>query len=145
MSPGGHAIDTVAATAKLRILVGVPAPTERGRVSAILRADGHHVIEVADARELRAKLEYLERTGARPDVIICAGILAEEDDPALTMRLSDAEAAPPVLLLPAGGWLSTASRAQRLGASAVLPDLSALRRVRAILQRDRPATDPPAD
>jgi DNA-binding NtrC family response regulator len=145
MSPGGHAIDQVAASAKLRILLGVPCPAERGRVSAILRDDGHLVIEAADARELRTKLDDLEHAGARPDVIICAGILAEGDDPALAMRLSDMDAAPPVLLLPAGGWLATASRAQRLGASAVLPDLPALHRVRAILQRDRPVTDPPTD
>lgn len=145
MSPGGHDIDNVSASTKLRILIGVPSPAERARVSAILRADGHLVIEVADARELRTRLDDMEQAGARPDVIICAGILAESDDPALAMRLSDIDAAPPVLLLPAGGWLSTASRAQRLGASAVLPDLPALHRVRAILQRDRPVANPPTD
>jgi CheY-like chemotaxis protein len=122
------------ASEKLSILVGVPDPVERSRVSELLRADGHRVVEVADAREMQSRLDELVRAGAGPDAIVCAGLLADEDDPVLATRLADANTTRALLLLPAGGWLSTASRAQRLGARAVLPDLPALHRVRELLR-----------
>jgi CheY-like chemotaxis protein len=95
MTSGARETGGTTAPDQLRILVGVPTAAERGRVSAILRAEGHHITEVADARELRAKLDELERAGKPPDVIICAGILAENDDPVLTMRLAGNQTAPP--------------------------------------------------
>jgi DNA-binding NtrC family response regulator len=116
--------------AGLSILVGVPDAGERARVSAMLRAEGHAVIEAADARAMRARLDELDRAGG-PDAIVCAGLLAEHDDSALAARLSSVSST--LILLPAGGLLSTASRAQRLGASAVLPDVPALRRLRELL------------
>jgi hypothetical protein len=98
-------------TERLSVLVGVPDPTERARVSALLRAQGHEVIEAGDAGEM-----------------------AESEDPALAARLASTDVARAVILLPSGGLLSTASRAQRLGASAVLPGVSALHRLRELLR-----------
>jgi hypothetical protein len=118
----------------LSILVGVPDTEVRARVSALLRSEGHHVVEAADAREMQIRLDELEAGGGTgPDAIVCAGLLADKDDPALAARLADPAVARALILLPAGGLLSTASRAQRLRASAVLPDVPALRRVREVL------------
>ena len=119
---------------RLSILVGVPDAAERARVSALLRAEGHDVIEAGDAREMRLRLDELAGSGLGPDAIVCAGLLAEKDDPVLAARLASPDAARAVILLSTGGMLSTASRAQRLGASAVLPSVSALRRLRALLE-----------
>ena len=99
-----------------------------------MRAEGHDVIEAGDAREMRLRLDELAGSGLGPDAIVCAGLLAEKDDPALATRLASPDVARAVILLPSGGLLSTASRAQRLGASAVLPSGSALRRLRALLE-----------
>jgi CheY-like chemotaxis protein len=128
---------TTGATARLSVLVGVPDATERARVSALLRAEGHRVLEAKDAHELQLRLDELAADGASPDAIVCAGLLAEKEDPALAARLASPEVARAVILLPAGGMLSTASRAQRLGASAVLPSVSALHRLRELLQSTR--------
>ncbi len=118
----------------LSILVGVPDPGERARVSALLRSEGHRVLEAADAREMQARLDELEAGGGHgPDAIVCAGLLADDDDPSLSARLARPAVARALILLPAGGLLSTASRAQRLRASAVLPDVPALRRLRELL------------
>ncbi len=115
------------------MLLGVPDAAERARMSAVLRAEGHEVVEAADARQMQARLDELAKDGAAPDAIVCAGLLAENDDPALAARLSSPEVARAVILLPSGGLLSTASRAQRLAAAAVLPNVSALRRLRELL------------
>jgi hypothetical protein len=102
-------------------------------VSALLRGEGHDVVEAADAAEMQARLDELEAEGGNgPDAIVCAGLLAEEDNPRLAARLA-AVATRALFLLPVGGLLSTASRAQRLGAAAVLPDVPALRRLRELL------------
>jgi CheY-like chemotaxis protein len=120
----------------LSILVGVPDAKERARVSALLRSEGHHVVEAADAREMQARLDELKAAdGGGPDAIVCAGLMAEHDDPRLAARLASPTAARALILLSAGGLLSTASRAQRLHASAVLPDVPALRRLRELLSR----------
>jgi CheY-like chemotaxis protein len=126
------------AGAHLSILVGIPDPNQRERVNALLRSEGHVVVEAADAREMGARLDELRdgKDGAF-DAIVCAGLLAEEDDPALAARLVNPSVARALILLPAGGLLSTASRAQRLGASAVLPDAPSLRRLREILSDGR--------
>ena len=118
---------------RLSVLVGVPDTAERARVTALLRAEGYDVIEAANAREMQVRLDELAGGGLGPDAIVCAGLLAEKDDPALTARLASADAARAVVLLPSGGLLSTASRAQRLGASAVLPNVQALARLRELL------------
>jgi hypothetical protein len=122
------------ATSCLTVLVGVPDPAERLRVSTLLRNEGHRVIEAADVHEMRTRLDELSTAdGSGPDAIVCAGLLAERDDPGLAARLAEPAVARALILLPAGGLLSTAARAQRLGASAVLPDVPALRRLRQLL------------
>jgi hypothetical protein len=121
----------------LSILVGVPDPRERARVTALLRSEGHFVLEAANAHEMQARLDELAASdGGGPDAIVCAGLLAEDDNPGLAARLARLEAARALILLPSGGLLSTASRAQRLRASAVLPDVPALRRLRELLAVD---------
>jgi hypothetical protein len=117
----------------LSILVGVPDPGERARVSGLLRSEGHFVLEAASAQEMQTRLDELAAGDGGPDAIVCAGLLAEDDNPSLAARLSRLEAARALILLPSGGLLSTASRAQRLRASAVLPDVPALRRLRELL------------
>jgi len=129
-----HDPPATATTERLSVLVGVPDPTERARVSALLRAQGHEVIEAGDAGEMRARLDELMGGGASPDAIVCAGLMAESEDPALAARLASTKVARAVILLPSGGLLSTASRAQRVGASAVLPGVSALHRLRELLR-----------
>lgn len=122
--------------AALTVLVGVPDAEQRQRVSRLLREDGHIVVEAANTVEMRTRLDELaagDRGG--PDAIVCAGLLAERDDPHLATRLAEPAIARALVLLPSGGMLATASRAQRLGASAVLPDVPALARLRELLAR----------
>jgi CheY-like chemotaxis protein len=117
--------------ARLTVLVGVPDVVERARVSSLLRDEGHDVVEAGSAMEMQARLDELSADGGSgPDAIVCAGLLAERDDPGLAARLAEPAVARALILLPAGGLLSTASRAQRLHASAVLPNVPALRRLR---------------
>jgi hypothetical protein len=123
--------------AGLAVLVGIPDPLERARVSALLRHEGHFVLEAADAGEMHCRLDQLAGDGQAPDAIVCAGLLADHDDPALAARLAEPAVARALILLPKGGLLATAARAQRLRASAVLPDVPALRRLRELL--DAPA------
>jgi CheY-like chemotaxis protein len=119
----------------LTVLVGVPDPAERARVSTVLRHEGHRVVEATSADDMQARLDELAGAdGSGPDAIVCAGLLAERDDPGLAARLAEPSVARALILLPAGGLLSTASRAQRLNASAVLPDAPALRRLRDLLE-----------
>lgn len=122
---------------RLSILVGVPDMEERARIAALLRSEGHAVVEAADAREMGARLDELT-AGDGLDAIVCAGLLAEKSDPALAARLAAAAATRALVLLPAGSMLGTASRAQRLGAAAVLPDVPALRKLRSLLSAPLP-------
>lgn len=117
---------------RLSVLVGVPDAAERARIAALLRAEGHAVVEAADAHEMGARLDELAGGGG-PDAIVCAGLLAEKSDAALAARLASPATTRALVLLPAGSMLGTASRAQRLGASAVLPDVPALRKLRDLL------------
>jgi hypothetical protein len=119
---------------RLSVLLGIPDAGERARVRTLLRSEGYLVIEAASAREMQLRLDELA-SGAisGPDAIVCAGLLAEENDPRLAARLASPAIARALILLPSGGMLATASRAQRLRASAVLPDALALRRLRALL------------
>jgi CheY-like chemotaxis protein len=122
----------------LAILVGVPDPVERARISALLRGEGHFVLEAADAGEMLTRLDELAAgDGKGADAIVCAGLLADDDDPRLAARLAEPAVARALVLLPKGGLLATASRAQRLGASAVLPNVPALRRLRDLLAAAR--------
>ncbi len=123
--------------ASLAVLVGIPDVTERARVSTLLRNEGYVVLEAATAREMQTRLDELAGNGQGPDAIVCAGLLADTDDPVLAARLAQPAVARALILLPKGGLLSTAARAQRLRASAVLPDAPALRRLRELL--DAPA------
>jgi hypothetical protein len=120
----------------LAVLVGIPDATERARVSTLLRHEGHVVLEAADAGEMQIRLDELAGGGQGPDAIVCAGLLADHDDPALAARLTEPAVARALILLPKGGLLSTAARAQRLRASAVLPDAPALRRLRELLDAE---------
>ena len=92
------------------------------------------MIEAADARAMRARPAELEGgDGAAPDAFVCAGLLANDDDTELGARPAAHDRA--LIMLPAGGLLSTAVRAQRLHASAVLPDAPSRRRLRSILAK----------
>jgi CheY-like chemotaxis protein len=123
----------------LSVLVGIPDAAERARVSALLRSEGYRVLEAQDTREMQRRLDELAQGGASPDASVCAGLLAEKDDPALAARLASPEVARAVILLPSDGLLATATRAQRLAASAVLPSVSALHRLRELLGSPRSA------
>lgn len=125
MSPDDLAND------RLSVLVGIPDADRRDRVIALLHGEGHSVVEATSALQMASRLD--EGTGF--DAIICAGLLSEQDDPALAARLANPAVARALILLPSGGLLSTASRAQRLHASAVLPSASSLHRLREMLSR----------
>jgi CheY-like chemotaxis protein len=116
---------------QLSVLVGIPDAEQRAGVIALLQGEGYAVAEAADAQEMRARLDQAARTGF--DAIVCAGLLSEKDDPVLAARLANPNVARALILLPSGGLLSTASRAQRLGASAVLPNAEKLLRLRELL------------
>lgn len=118
----------------LSVLVGIPNPDQRAQVIALLRREGHAVVEANDAGEMASRLD--EATGF--DAIVCAGLLSEKDDPVLAQRLTNPAIARALILLSSGGLLSTASRAQRLQASAVLPNADGLHHLRELLARDLP-------
>jgi hypothetical protein len=113
------------------VLVGVPNAEERARIASLLRTAGYSVVEAADAQEMGARLDEIGPPGF--DAIVCAGILSERDDPVLASRLANASADRALVLLPSGGLLSTATRAQRLGASVVWPRSDSLHRLRELL------------
>jgi DNA-binding NtrC family response regulator len=124
---------------QLSVLVGIPDAEQRAKVIALLQGEGHSVVAAADAHEMGARLDESDQRGF--DAIVCAGLLSEKDDPDLAARLSKADKARALILLPAGGLLSTASRAQRLGASAVLPNADRLLRLRELLSHGGTASD----
>lgn len=117
---------------RLSILVGIPDADKRADVIALLKREGHAVVEASSAPEMAARLDEARDF----DAIVCAGLLSEKDDPALAARLTNPAIARALILLPAGGLLSTASRAHRLRASAVLPNTDSLHRLRELLSRD---------
>jgi CheY-like chemotaxis protein len=120
---------------RLSVLVGIPNADQRARVIALLQSEGHLVVEAASIGEMGARLD--EVAGGGFDAIVCAGLLSEKDDPVLAERLTNPAIARSLILLPSGGLLSTASRAQRLRASAVLPNTDGLHRLRELLSGDR--------
>jgi DNA-binding NtrC family response regulator len=125
-------------TDRLSVLVGIPDADRRAKVIALLQKEGHLVVEATSVREMGERLDEAEQRGF--DAIVCAGLLSDKDDPALAERLTNPYIARALILLPSGGLLSTASRAQRLRASAVLPNADGLHRLRELLSRELPRT-----
>ncbi len=123
---------TDTSTDRLSVLVGIPDANQRTKVIALLQKEGHLVVEATNIGEMALRLDE----GKGFDAIVCAGLLSEKDDPALAERLTNPAIARALILLPSGGLLSTASRAQRLHASAVLPSADNLRRLRELLSRN---------
>lgn len=119
---------------KLSVLVGIPDAEQRAKVVALLRREGHSVVEASDAQEMGARLDATDKGGF--DAIVCGGLLSEKDDSALAARLANPDLTRALVLLTSGGLLSTATRAQRLGASAVLPNADRLVRLRELLSRN---------
>ena len=120
----------------LAILVGAPDPLLRQRLTSALRLRGHEVLEAADAQDVRDRLaEHADRTDRPLDLILCGGLFAEKDDPELAQRLTSQRVARALVLIPAGGFLSTATRAQRLAANAVVAELSAVEDLLEILAK----------
>jgi DNA-binding NtrC family response regulator len=124
------------ASGRLCILVGAPDPVLRERLVSALRRQGHEVLEAADARDVRTRLdENAERTGKPLDLILCGGLFAEKEDPELARRLTSTAVTRALVLIPSGGILSTATRAQRLGATAVMPELPVEKYLEEILRK----------
>jgi DNA-binding NtrC family response regulator len=120
----------------LSILVGAPDPLLRQRLASALRLQGHEVLEAADAQNMRLRLdENTERTGKPLDLILCGGLFAEKEDAELAQRLTSPRVTRALVLIPSGGFLSTATRAQRLGATAVLEELPISKNLRDILRK----------
>ncbi len=120
----------------LSILVGAPDPILRERLASALRLQGHEVLEAADAEDMRARLaENTERRGQPLDLILCGGLFAEQEDPELAQRLASPGVTRALVLIPSGGFLSTATRAQRLGATAVMDELPAGKSLWEILRK----------
>jgi DNA-binding NtrC family response regulator len=120
----------------LCILVGAPDPLLRQRLTSALRLQGHEVLEAADAQDMRDRLaEHADRTDKPLDLILCGGLFAEKDDPELAQRLASQRVTRALVLIPAGGLLSTAARAQRLGANAVVGELPVVEDLWEILKK----------
>jgi len=120
----GSDTDTLPTGERLSILVGAPDPRLREKLVSELRRMGHQVLEAGDAQGMRARLaESTDLTGEPLDVILCGGLFAEKEDAELAQRLASPGVTRALILIPAGGMLSTATRAQRLGAAAVMAEL----------------------
>lgn len=131
-----HTEHTVGSNERLAILVGAPDPVLRQRLTSALRLRGHEVLEAGDAQDMRDRLaEHADRTDKPLDLILCGGLFAEKEDPELAQRLTSPEITRALVLIPAGGFLSTAARAQRLGANAVMGELPVVADLREILEK----------
>ena len=120
----------------LAILVGAPDPLLRQRLTSALRLRGHEVLEAANAQDMRDRLtEHADRTDRPLDLILCGGLFAEKEDPELAQRLTSQRVTRALVLIPAGGLLSTAARAQRLGANAVMGELPVVEDLWEILKK----------
>jgi DNA-binding NtrC family response regulator len=136
MSHSTATTDELGGHEHLSILVGAPDPLLRERLASALRLKGHTVLEAADSQAMHLPLdENTERTGKPLDLILCGGLFAEKEDPALAQRLTSPGVTRALVLIPAGGFLSTATRAQRLGATAVMGELPAEANLWEILSR----------
>lgn len=130
----------------LCILVGAPDPLLRQRLTSALRLQGHEVLEAADAQDMRDRLaEHADRTDKPLDLILCGGLFAEKDDPELAQRLTSQRVTRALVLIPAGGLLSTAARAQRLGANAVVGELPVVGDLWEILKKAASGPHSPSD
>jgi len=130
----------------LCILVGAPDPLLRQRLTSSLRLQGHEVLEAADAQDMRDRLaEHADRTDKPLDLILCGGLFAEKDDPELAQRLTSQRVTRALVLIPAGGLLSTAARAQRLGANAVVGELPVVGDLWEILKKAASGPHSPSD
>jgi DNA-binding NtrC family response regulator len=110
----------------LSILVGAPDPLLREGLASALRLQGHEVLEAGDAQGMRHRLdENTERTGRPLDLILCGGLFAEKEDVELAQRMTSPGVTRALVLILSDGFLSTAARAQRLGATAVMDELPA--------------------
>lgn len=124
----------------MSILVGAPDPALRERLASTLRSRGHHVLEAANVQDMRARLaEHAQQNSEPLDLVLCGGLFAEKEDPELAQRLASPGVARALVLIPAGGLLSTAARAQRLAADAVVGEEPLLRELRDILEKKDPA------
>jgi DNA-binding NtrC family response regulator len=136
MSTNTAMTDEPGGSEHLSILVGAPDPLLRQRLAAELRLQGHEVLEAADAKEMRLRLdENAERTGKPLDLILCGGLFAEKEDAELAQRLASPGVTRALVLIPSGGFLSTATRAQRLGATAVIEELPAGKKLWEVLKK----------
>jgi DNA-binding NtrC family response regulator len=127
---------TVGSSEHLAILVGAPDPLLRQRLTSALRLRGHEVLEAADAQDMRDRLsEHADRTDRPLDLILCGGLFAEKEDPELAQRLASPGVTRALVLIPAGGLLSTAARAQRLGANAVMGEMPVVEDLWEILKK----------
>ena len=130
----------------LCILVGAPDPLLRQRLTSALRLQGHEVLEASDAQDMRDRLaEHADRTDKPLDLILCGGLFAEKDDPELAQRLTSQRVTRALVLIPAGGLLSTAARAQRLGANAVVGELPVVGDLWEILKKAASGPHSPSD
>jgi DNA-binding NtrC family response regulator len=131
---------------RLAILVGAPDPVLRQRLTSALRLQGHEVLEAANAQDMRDRLtEHADRTDRPLDLILCGGLFAEKEDPELAQRLTSQRVTRALVLIPAGGLLSTAARAQRLGANAVVGELPVVEDLWEILKKAASGPHSPAD
>jgi len=120
----------------LCILVGAPDPVLRQRLTSALRLRGHEVLEAADAQDMCDRLaEHADQTDNPLDLILCGGLFAEKEDPELAQRLASPGVTRALVLIPSGGFLSTAARAQRLGANAVMGELPVVEDLWEILKK----------
>ena len=137
---------TVGNCEHLAILVGAPDPLLRQRLTAALRLRGHEVLEAANAQDMRDRLtEHADRTEKPLDLILCGGLFAEKEDPELAQRLTSQRVTRALVLIPAGGLLSTAARAQRLGANAVMGELPVVEDLWEILKKAASGPHSPSD
>jgi CheY-like chemotaxis protein len=130
----------------LCILVGAPDPVLRQRLTSALRLRGHEVLEAADAQDMCDRLaEHADQTDNPLDLILCGGLFAEKEDPELAQRLASPGVTRALVLIPSGGFLSTAARAQRLGANAVIGELPVVEDLWEILKKAASGPHSPSD
>ena len=111
-----------------------------------MRLRGHEVLEAANAQDMRDRLtEHADRTDRPLDLILCGGLFAEKEDPELAQRLTSQRVTRALVLIPAGGLLSTAARAQRLGANAVMGELPVVEDLWEILKKAASGPHSPSD
>jgi len=89
--------------------------------------------------------EHADQTDNPLDLILCGGLFAEKEDPELAQRLASPGVTRALVLIPSGGFLSTAARAQRLGANAVIGELPVVEDLWEILKKAASGPHSPSD